>query len=308
MNRDFVQLTWDERLADDCRELIQLAMREDLNLPSGRDLTSAALVDEQPQGRAAMVAREPLVVAGLPAATLTAAAYSGQLQFHPLMEDGRTATAGARLAEIAGPARALLSAERVMLNILGRLCGIATQTQRYVDAVAGTNARIYDTRKTTPAWRHLEKYAVGCGGGRNHRTGLFDAILIKDNHLALRAGEARRAALTPADAVQRARRFVREGHDRTTVLVEIEVDTLEQLETVLPEKPDIVLLDNMPPTLLRQAVALRDEVAPDVELEASGGITIDNVRDIALSGVNRISIGALTHAARWVDIGLDWLD
>ncbi len=182
---------------------------------------------------------------------------------------------------------------------------MATLTRQYVDAVAGTNARIYDTRKTTPGWRRLEKYAVRCGGGHNHRTGLFDAVLIKDNHLALGATGDDTVQYTPADAVRQARRFVEEnGH--SNMIIEVEVDTLQQLAEVLPAGPDIVLLDNMSPTMLREAVACRDASNPAVELEASGGIDLETVAAVAQSGIDRISIGALTHSAACLDLGLDW--
>jgi nicotinate-nucleotide pyrophosphorylase (carboxylating) len=261
---------------------------------------------------------------------------------------------------IEGPARGLLGAERILLNLLGRLSGIATLTRRYVDAVAGTKARIYDTRKTTPGWRRLEKYAVRCGGGWNHRGGLDEAVLIKDNHLALAArsagagtaAERWSAAFTPAEAVARARRFIWQHVPPLTIIVEVEVDTLEQLDAVLGEKgespsfprsaweptvgdagshaergnqnpnnaergnqnpnspdpffPDIVLLDNMTPAQLREAVARRDAAGATVELEASGGVDLATVGAIAAAGVERISVGALTHSAVALDFGLDW--
>ncbi len=198
-----------------------------------------------------------------------------------------------------------------MLNLLGRLSGIATLTSQYVEAVAGTGAQIYDTRKTTPGWRRLEKYAVRCGGGHNHRTGLFDAVLIKDNHLALGSRSTGKDAtrFTPAEAVRRARRFIERSGLPTanSTIVEIEVDTLEQLVEVLPAAPDIVLLDNMTPQQLRQAVATRDKIDRSIQLEASGGVNLDSVAAIAASGVDRISVGALTHSAVSLDLGLDWL-
>jgi nicotinate-nucleotide pyrophosphorylase (carboxylating) len=233
-------------------------------------------------------------------------------KWRPLANDGDAVQAGAALAEIAGEARDLLTAERLLLNLVGRLSGIATLTRQYVDAIAGTRARIYDTRKTTPGLRRLEKYAVRCGGGTNHRTGLFDAVLIKDNHLAFAA--AAHVAATPREAVERARQFVAETASsleaspdgKPAILIEVEVDTLDQLRDVLPALPDIVLLDNMPPDVLREAVALRDAAAPQVELEASGGISLHSVRAAAESGVERISVGGLTHSASSLDVGLDW--
>jgi nicotinate-nucleotide pyrophosphorylase (carboxylating) len=197
-----------------------------------------------------------------------------------------------------------------LLNFLGRLIGIATISRQYVDAVVGTKARIYDTRKTTPGWRRLEKYAVRCGGAYNHRTGLYDAVLIKDNHLAQfkTAGQSRGQAA--AAAVRQARQFLAELPSACAGpgegIVEIEVDDLEQLRAVLPERPDIVLLDNMTLEQLREAVVVRDNEAPTVELEASGGVRLDTARAIAQTGVDRISVGRLTHAAQSLDIGLDW--
>ncbi|HEY2412634.1 MAG TPA: carboxylating nicotinate-nucleotide diphosphorylase, partial [Pirellulaceae bacterium] len=205
--------------------------------------------------------------------------------------------------------------ERIVLNVLGRLSGIATLTRQYVDAVAGTKARIYDTRKTTPGWRRLEKYAVHCGGGHNHRTGLFDAILIKDNHLALGREEGGASAFSPAEAVRTARDFLAQqiagdvprGAPDPAMMVEVEVDSLEQLRQVLPEKPDIVLLDNMDIDQLREAVKIRDSGESNAELEASGGINLQTVAAVAATGVERISSGALTHSAVSLDVGLDWL-
>jgi nicotinate-nucleotide pyrophosphorylase (carboxylating) len=207
------------------------------------------------------------------------------------------------LATLAGPAGSLLTTERVLLNLLGRLSGIATLTRRFVDAVAPSPVRIYDTRKTTPGWRRLEKYAVRQGGGWNHRMGLFDAVLIKDNHLAVAAAAG--SNLTPTEAVRWVRQHVGDSFPAAGIL-EVEVDTLEQLKEVLPTRPDIVLLDNMTLDHLRQAVALRNSLAPGVELEASGGITLSTIAEIARTGVERISSGALTHSTTGLDIGLDW--
>ncbi len=216
------------------------------------------------------------------------------MRWSPQVGDGDAISAGQTLAILAGPARSLLTVERILLNLVGRLSGIATLAKAYVDAAGGTQARIYDTRKTTPGWRRLEKYAVRCGGGRNHRTGLFDAMLIKDNHLALGAQAEGTAHLTPAEAVRRARDFAASmaaGKTASPVIIEVEVDTLAQLAEVLPAQPDIVLLDNMTTDDLRRAVALRDEVASQVELEASGGVNLQTVGAIAATGVERISVG-----------------
>jgi nicotinate-nucleotide pyrophosphorylase (carboxylating) len=252
------------------------------------------------------------VAAGLAAVEMTLVRFEPRLRWSPQAADGQPVERGTTLGLIEGPARGILAAERVMLNLLGRLSGIATLVQKYVAEVAGTQARIYDTRKTTPGWRRLEKYAVRCGGGRNHRSGLFEALLIKDNHLACGAECCRPGAArcTPAEAVRRARRFLDAQGAASPggpMIVEVELDTLEQLDEVLAAGPDLVLLDNMPAAELRQAVARRNIRAPGIELEASGGVDLGNVRRIAEAGVERISVGALTHSAAALDIGLDWL-
>ncbi|MBN2217959.1 MAG: carboxylating nicotinate-nucleotide diphosphorylase [Pirellulales bacterium] len=309
----FHQHAWDDRLEADWRALLRLAAEEDLGTMG--DLTTRALVGDDVPGRAAVVARQPGILVGAPAARITLEFFDPRLEWIARVEDGQPVAAGQTVAHVEGPAAGLLTAERTMLNVISRLSGIATLTSRWVDAVRGAKAQIYDTRKTTPGWRRLEKYAVRCGGGRNHRSGLHDAILIKDNHLALTgesswdsAGQACPAAREPAEAVCRARRFV-EIHVpaalRAGIVVEIEVDALDQLEAVLPSRPDLVLLDNMTPDGLRRAVAMRDRLAPGVELEASGGITLASVPAVAASGVERISVGALTHSAVWLDFGLD---
>ncbi|MGE5192684.1 MAG: carboxylating nicotinate-nucleotide diphosphorylase, partial [Deltaproteobacteria bacterium] len=203
------------------------------------------------------------------------------------------------MAEISGRLQSLLIGERTCLNFLTHLSGVATLTRRYVDAVAGTKAGIYDTRKTLPGWRALQKYAVRAGGGHNHRQGLDDMVLIKDNHLAgwRAAGTERSIAAAVRTARERA---------PARIMIEVEVDTLEQLADALAGQPDIVLLDNMTPDQLRQAVALRHERAPGVELEASGGVSLATVAAIAATGVERISVGALTHSAPALDLACDW--
>jgi nicotinate-nucleotide pyrophosphorylase (carboxylating) len=305
MSKDYCQIEWDTEVEDDCRQLIRLAVREDLERLY--DWTTVALVPDAASGRARIVARKPGVIAGLPAARSALDEYDPAIEWRPAVQDGQTVAAGATVAEVSGKARSLLAVERPLLNLLGHLSGIATLTQQFVEAVAGTAARIYDTRKTMPGWRRLEKYAVRTGGGHNHRLGLFDGILIKDNHLAL--GAVARNRYTPAEAVKTSRRFLAqldENDPHRALLIEVEVDSLEQLGEVLPARPDIVLLDNMPPDLLRRAVELRDRLAPEVELEASGGINLQTVAAVAHSGVDRISVGALTHSAEWLDLGLDW--
>lgn len=307
MKRDFPQLDWDAACADDCRQLVRLAVREDL--ADGYDWTTVSLVGEELTGRARIVSRQTGVLAGLRAAATAIDEMDTSLVLTPRMSDADSLAPGSVVAEIAGPSRQLLTAERIVLNLLGRMSGVATQTKRYVDAIAGTKARLYDTRKTTPGWRRLEKYAVRCGGGHNHRTGLYEAVLIKDNHLAVGAGASGIRKFTPAEAVGRSREFVcgylgeEAGRE---MIVEIEVDTLEQLRQVLGAKPDLVLVDNMPPDMLRQAIAIRNELAPQIELEASGGITLASIRAVAETGIDRISCGALTHSAINFDLGLDW--
>jgi nicotinate-nucleotide pyrophosphorylase (carboxylating) len=306
-NKDFRQTTWDERTREDCREVIRLAIREDLD--RGHDWTTVLLVPDDAAGNARVVARQAGVVAGLPAAAMALEEMDRRVTWTPALADGQTVDAGQTVAVVTGPARTLLTAERTVLNILGRLSGIASLTRRYVEAVAGTQARIFDTRKTTPGWRRLEKYAVRVGGGHNHRTGLFDAVLIKDNHLALGAAGTGAAAFSPAEAVERVRAFLAglpASDPRAGMVVEVEVDSLDQLDAVLPAGPDLVLLDNMPPAVLREAVQRRDAGFPGIELEASGGVTLETVAEIARTGAERISAGALTHSAVWLDVGMDW--
>lgn len=312
VSKEFQQTVWDERLQAEWEQLIRLAVREDLG--EAGDWTTRALVSEDAQGQAAVVARGPGVIAGLPGVEATLRQIDPRLRWTPEKNDGQSVRPGERIGLVEGPARGVLGAERLMLNLLGRLSGIATLTRRYVEAIGGTKAKIYDTRKTTPGWRRLEKYAVRQGGGWNHRAGLFDAVLIKDNHLAIgghlspsTSGDP--GGYTPAEAVARARRFLREhasGPADSSMIVEVEVDRLGQLDEVLSAGPDIVLLDNMGPAELREAVARRDASNPAVELEASGKVDLASVRQIAETGVERISVGALTHSAVCLDLGLDW--
>ncbi len=279
-----------------CERLARLALDEDLG---GRgDLTSAALIPADLQGRAAFVARAPGVVAGLPAVRQVCALVEPRLRLDEVVADGARVQPGQQLALVQGPMRGLLTAERTALNFLQRLSGVATQTAAYVAAVAGLPCKVLDTRKTTPGWRLLEKYAVRMGGGHNHRMGLHDGVLIKDNHLAALGGGP--------DAVRQAVALARERHG-TSVPVEVEVDTLEQLDVALSAKPDVVLLDNMAPEVMREGVRRRDAVAPGVQLEASGGVTLATLRAIAETGVDRVSVGALTHSAKALDIALDYL-
>jgi nicotinate-nucleotide pyrophosphorylase (carboxylating) len=295
---EFRQVDWSPTVEQACRTLVRLAVAEDLS--DQEDWTTVALVPIDRRGQAKLVAREGGVAAGL--AAVPCLLEGTEVKWQPHAHDSDRVQPGETLGFLAGPARQILTFERVLLNFVGHLSGIATLTHRFVALVSGTSARIYDTRKTTPAWRLPEKYAVRCGGGHNHRSGLFDAILIKDNHLALAAS----GGMTPAEAVRRARDFLRSQSILSVDIVEVEVDTLAQLQHVLTAAPDIVLLDNMQPHVLAEAVALRNKLAPHVLLEASGGVRLDTVREIAATGIDRISIGALTHSAQTLDVALDW--
>ncbi|REJ74723.1 MAG: carboxylating nicotinate-nucleotide diphosphorylase [Planctomycetota bacterium] len=276
------------------RPLVSLALREDLG--DRGDVTSRIFPLRTERASVAVVARERGVLSGLPLLAMVAEEVDREIQIDERLADGRRLSEDDVIAVLSGSPRTLLSAERTALNFLTHLSGIATLTERYVSAVTGTRAKILDTRKTLPGWRVLEKYAVRCGGGTNHRMGLHDGVLIKDNHLA-----ALPEGVSLADAVRTARNEAPAG-----MTVEVEVDSISQLTEVLPARPDIVLLDNMRLGGLVEAVTLRNQVAPDVLLEASGGVTLETVRGIAETGVDRISIGGLTHSARALDLGFDW--
>lgn len=281
-----------EPTAAEITHFIRAALAEDLG-PG--DVTTSAIVPATHLSRARFAAREPLVVAGLPLALAAFRELSPEVRFEQPCADGARLAAGEALVVIEGPSRALLSAERVALNAVQRLSGIATLTATFVAAVDGTGTRILDTRKTTPGWRKFEKYAVACGGGTNHRQGLHDLVLIKDNHLV-----ALRDALPNPIAAAVALARSRFPH----LKVEVEADTLDQVRQAVEAHADIILLDNMTPAQLREAVGL---CRGSARTEASGGVRLDTVRAIAETGVDAISIGALTHSARSVDIGLDFL-
>lgn len=300
---EFLQIEWDQALEADCRALVKLAFEEDL--AGQQDWTSVSLVPKDRSGAASVVAREAAVVAGLPSVQVVIDCTGADITASTQVADGEKIDAATTLVHLQGNVRDLLKVERIMLNFLARLMGIATLASRYVAELAGTRAHVYDTRKTTPGWRLLDKYAARCGGARNHRRGLYDAILIKDNHLAGRGEDVADAAA----AVAEARQFIRQhqgGLLANGMLVEVEVDTMDQLAAVLPAKPDIVLLDNMSPGQLCKAVKLRDAVSAQVQLEASGGIRLERLAEVAATGVDRISVGALTHSARSIDVGMDW--
>jgi nicotinate-nucleotide pyrophosphorylase (carboxylating) len=279
--------------SEEIRHAVQLALTEDIG--SG-DVTTLATVPEVATAKALMRARESLVVAGLGLAEAAFRELSKDVKLEREAADGQTLAAGQTLLRVSGPARALLSAERVALNFVQRLSGVATLTAQFVAAIRGTSARILDTRKTTPGWRRLEKYAVACGGGHNHRFGLHDMVLIKDNHLAALSGATPNAI---AAAVERARKCW------PGLKVEVEADTLEQVGQAIAAQADIVLLDNMNLEQLRSAV---ERCKGRAQTEASGGVTLTTVPAIARTGVDFISVGALTHSARAVDIGFDFME
>lgn len=267
--------------------VVRMALAEDLGRAG--DVTAQACIPEGARMRAVFAARKAGVLAGIDCVRLAVLAMDPDASVDLKLRDGDAFVAGAVLAEVEADARAFLAAERTALNLLGRLCGIATLTRAYVEAVVGTKARIADTRKTTPGLRALEKHAVLCGGGVNHRFGLDDAILIKDNHVAVCGGVG--------EAVRRARASV--GH---LMKVEVEVDGLDQLDEALAAGPDVIMLDNFTLPMLREAVA---RTAGRITLEASGGVNLETVRGIAQTGVDVISVGALTHSAPALDVGLD---
>ena len=281
------QYALDPAQARAIQPLIELALAEDLGTG---DITSLTTIPVDAVGDAVLLAKEHGVLAGLPVVEMVLRAVDPRLALHPLTSDGLPITAGERLASLHGPTRGLLSAERTLLNFLQRLSGIATATARYVQAVAGTNARIVDTRKTVPGHRVLDKYAVRAGGGSNHRFNLSDGVLIKDNHIAALGGVA--AAIHAARA----------GAPHT-LKIECEVESLAMAREAMDAGADIILLDNMPLDEMRACVAL---IAGRALTEASGNVTLDRVRAIAECGVDLISVGALTHSVKALDISLDF--
>lgn len=300
---EFRQSSWDDHLAAHVAAAAAGWLAEDLGHEC--DWTSVSLIPADASSELRVVSRTAGVVAGLPAAAAVVAVADPRLEFTPTVADGARVAAGQTIATLAGATRSVLTAERVVLNLLGRMSGVATAVRRLVDAAEGTPCRVYDTRKTVPGWRLLDKYAVRMGGGWNHRTGLYDAILIKDNHLAA----LRAAGLGPDEAVRRARAFVEKTFPPSrsrSMVVEIEVDSFDQLAAVLAAGPDVVLLDNMHVEELARCVAERNCLAPQVVLEASGGIRPETVPAIAATGVDRVSTGWPTHHAPWLDIALDW--
>ena len=295
------RLRWDELDRAWLLRFAELAREEDLaglglaRRPARPGDPSAALLVGAERARARVVARRPLVLAGLGLLEVVFAAYGGRCRATPLVADGQHVPAGTAVAEVEGPAAELLSAERILLNFLQRLCGVATHTHAHVRALGSSPTKLLDTRKTTPGFRMLEKYAVGQGGGHNHRLGLFDRIMVKDNHLAA-GGAVAGERLTAL--VRRARA------ERPDLLVEVEVDRLDQLAPALAAGADVVLLDNFSPADLREAIPLLRGRAWS---EVSGGVSLDSLPRIGALAPDFVSSGALTHAAPWCDLGLDWL-
>lgn len=270
---------------DETADFLRAALAEDIG--SG-DITSMAVIPEAATFEATMVAREPMTIAGLGLAARLFSMVESRLRILDDLEDGTRVPAGTRLMTVAGPARGLLTAERTALNLVQHLSGIATLSARYVDAVAGTGAIILDTRKTIPLLRRIQKYATRCGGVQNHRMGLYDGVMIKDNHIAAAGSIAAAVAAARAAGLRD---------------IEVECDSLAQVRLALEAGAERILLDNMPPSMLREAVAI---VAGRVPLEASGGVRLETVREIAETGVDYISIGRLTQSAPAIDIGLDY--
>ncbi len=304
--KDYQTVTADSQLEADLRALVRLSIAEDLR--DSLDWTTVCLIEPESRGGCQIVPREEGVCAGLAAVSWIVDEFDADLDVELSLEDGQRLTPGKAIATLRGSVRDLLTSERTILNIVGRLCGIASLTANYVAAIQQSKAHLYDTRKTTPGWRLLEKYAVHCGGAHNHRSGLYDGFLIKDNHLAL-AGDNKRPVSARA-AAEKALRWRGSQIESLAApnIVEIEVDSLEQFKEVLPINPDIILLDNFPIDQLREAVTIRNDLKSPVELEASGNVRIETLPAIAATGVDRISSGALTHQATSLDLGLDWFD
>ncbi len=273
-------------------QLVTMALAEDFG--ERGDVTSTLFIDPARQGQVDIGVRKPGALAGLPIVPLVLQQVESSIEWTPRIEDGDRIQPSQVVGTLSGPVQKILMAERTILNFLTHLSGVATLTSRYADLVAGTQARILDTRKTLPGYRLLEKYAVCCGGGENHRMGLYDAVMLKDNHLA---------SMTHSHPEQIVA-DVRARYEGIQIIVE--VDRFEQIETVLGWQPDVILLDNMPPDELLKAVQLRDRQASGVQLEASGGITLQTVAEVAQSGVDRISVGEITHSAPSLDLGFDW--
>ena len=298
---------------EDALKLIEMALNEDIGAPelkNGVDCTTQAIVPPEATASAAFVARDAGVICGLEICKLVIQSFAPDLNLDCKVSDGEKVNNQTTIAVLSGSAHQILVVERTCLNFLCRLSGISSLTAEFVRRISETPAKVFDTRKTTPGWRRLEKYAVKCGGGENHRMGLYDAVMIKDNHLAFYRSLVEDSEDTIPNVIHRCRDWISDSQDSlpngSKTILQVEVDTIDQLEIALQHSPDIVLLDNMSPQRLSHAVQLRNDTAPNVLLEASGGVRLETIREIAETGVERISIGALTHSATNFDIGLDW--
>lgn len=304
--------------AADALKLVELSLTEDTgsaSLESGVDCTTDSIVPHDATASAAFVSRKTGVVSGVEVARLVAEKFAPRVELTCEINDGEVVAPKQTIATLSGPAHDILTIERTCLNFMCRLSGISTLTREFVDLVSGTKAQVLDTRKTTPGWRRLEKYAVACGGGSNHRMGLYDAVMLKDNHLAFFRSQVEDDSEIIPKALLQSRKWILD-HASTLpngekTILQLEVDTIDQFEGAIAKSnetiPDIVLLDNMTTEQLTKAVEIRDENAPEVLLEASGGVNLDTIAGIAATGVDRISVGALTHSAINFDIGLDWI-
>lgn len=307
------QIVFDDATREEALRLIDLALAEDLGSAAPEeqlDITTESVVPDNVRGSATFVSRMPGVICGIEVCKLVVERVNRDLTFEILKNDGDVLHPGDAVAVLSGNAQDILIAERTCLNFMGRLSGVSTLTWQFVQQVAGTRARVLDTRKTSPGWRRLEKYAVHCGGGTNHRMGLYDAILIKDNHLAMMDSLTEQPMGEISHAVANARKWINENAehlpDQRRTIVQIEVDRLDQYEKALQCDVDIILLDNMTNAQLTQAVEIRNREGKEILLEASGGVNLATIRNIAKTGVDRVSVGALTHSSVNLDIGLDW--
>lgn len=317
---DYVPVEADELLRHDLIAIVRLSIAEDL--ADQCDWTTVLMVSDDARGTCQIRSRADGIAAGLVLLPWIVEEFDADLSVEVHFKDGDRFVAGDALATLSGNARDLLTSERTILNILCRTCGISTLTSQYVralesglaEATPPGSTRLYDTRKTTPGWRRMEKYSVRCGGGHNHRTGLYDGILIKDNHIALATTEDGKP-MSLVEGVRQAIKFRNTTIEglATPPIVEVEVDTLQQFDAVLPLLPNIILLDNFSLSDLRIGVARRNEFVKQanrpvsIELEASGNVRLETIAQIAATGVDRISSGALTHQAKSLDLGLDWL-
>lgn len=304
--------------AADALKLIELSLTEDTgaaDLASGVDCTTDSIVPADSTARAAFVSRQQGVVSGVKVAQLVAEKFAPRVELIQEKKDGDAVEPKQTIATLSGPAHDILTIERTCLNFMCRLSGISSLTRQFADRVSGTGAKVLDTRKTTPGWRRLEKYAVACGGGTNHRMGLYDAVMLKDNHLAFFRSQVENEADVIPRALEQSRQWISDQSaslpNGEQTILQLEVDTIEQFEISIAKshstQPDIVLLDNMTTDQLSRAVTIRNENAPEVLLEASGGVNLETIAGIAATGVDRISVGALTHSAINFDIGLDWI-